>query len=157
MARGVLNATGYLSRRHVASVARENFLFIFRIRFSLRRYNVSKIFNGMQYYATVALLDRLNESLTVLTRDNSSLDSNNNKMYTYALMDWRDAGWNPILAVVEQHQQLLVQELMPSRVARLTVEAPDLPSCDVDADCPSEFGDYYDKRVSIKTHYFSFK
>lgn len=100
---------------------------------------MKKVLNGTQDYATLALLDRLNESLSVLTRDNSSLDSHNNKMYTYALMNWRDAGWEPILAVIERHQGLLVQQLTPSAVAFLNIEAPDLPSCDVDGDCPSEF------------------
>ncbi|XP_067207687.1 retinal guanylyl cyclase 2 isoform X2 [Linepithema humile] len=124
--------------RNLSSTMMENLLAVAPLD---QRYDVSKIFSGVQYYATVALLDRLNESLTVLTRDNSSLDSNNNKMYTYALLDWRDAGWSPVLAVVEQHQQLLVQQLTPSRVARLTVEAPDLPSCDVDGDCPGGLAD----------------
>lgn len=98
-----------------------------------------KVFNGTQNYATLALLDRLNESLTVLTRDNSSLDGHNNKMYTYALLDWRDAGWQPILAVVEQHQRLLVQQLSAIPFLNETqIETPDLSSCDVD-DCSGEF------------------
>lgn len=86
----------------------------------------------------MALLDRLNESLAVLTRDNSSIDSHNNKMYTYALMGWRDTGWEPILTVVERHQRLMVQQLTPSAVAFLNVEGPDLLSCDDDADCGGE-------------------
>jgi len=87
----------------------------------------------------LALFDRLNESLTVLTRDNSSLDSHNNKMYTYALMSWRDTGWEAILAIVELPQQLLVQQLKSSAVAFFNIEAPDPPSCDVNGDCASEF------------------
>lgn len=130
-ARCVLGAAG---RRDAASPTQETLPTVF-----LRRYDVRKVLNGTQDYATLALLDRLNESLTVLTRDNSSLDSHNNKMYTYALMNWRDAGWEPVLIVVEQHQQLLVQQLTPSAVAFLNIEAPDLPSCDVDGDCLSEF------------------
>lgn len=141
--RGVL---GGASRRRVASSrdAPDGFL---------RRYNVRKVLNGTQDYVTLALLDRLNESLTVLTRDNSSLDSHNNKMYTYALMNWR-AGWEPILEVVERHQQLpLVQQLTPSAVEFLNIESPDLPSCDVDGDCPSEFtGDIIMARASVSLY-----
>jgi len=125
---------GAAERRDVTSPSQETLSLGF-----LCRYDVKKVLNGTQDYTTLALFDRLNESLTVLTRDNSSLDSHNNKMYTYALMNWRDAGWEPILAVVERHQQLLVQQLMPSAVAFLNIEAPDLPSCDVDGDCPSKF------------------
>ncbi|XP_011692309.1 PREDICTED: retinal guanylyl cyclase 2 [Wasmannia auropunctata] len=124
--------------RNLSSTTLENLLVIAPLD---QRYDVKKVLNGTQDYATLALLDRLNESLTVLTRDNSSLDSHNNKMYTYALMNWRDAGWEPILAVVERHQQLLVQQLTPSAVAFLNVEAPDLPSCDVDGDCPNGLAD----------------
>lgn len=99
-----------------------------------------KVFNGTQRYATPSLLDRLNESLIVLTHDNSSLDAHNNKMYTYALLDWRaDVGWQPILAVVNGYQRQQVQQLTPSAVAFLNIlETPDLPSCDDDADCPGE-------------------
>ncbi|XP_032677581.1 retinal guanylyl cyclase 2 isoform X3 [Odontomachus brunneus] len=118
--------------RNLSSATTENLVAVAPLD---QRYDVQKVFNGTQNYATVALLDRLNESLAVLTRDNSSIDSHNNKMYTYALMDWRDAGWEPILAVVERHQQLLVQQLTPSAVAFLNVESPDLLSCDDDADC----------------------
>lgn len=98
------------------------------------------IFNGTQDYATPSLLDRLNESLIVLTRDNSSLDAYNNKMYTYALLDWRtDIGWQPILAVVNGYQQLQVQQLAPNAVAFLNIlETPDLLPCEDDADCPGE-------------------
>ncbi|EGI59709.1 Retinal guanylyl cyclase 2 [Acromyrmex echinatior] len=124
--------------RNLSSTTIENLLVVTPLD---QRYDVKKVLNGTQDYATLALFDRLNESLTVLTRDNSSLDSHNNKMYTYALMNWHDAGWEPILAVVERHQQLLVQQLTPSTVAFLNIEAPDLPSCDVDSDCPNGLAD----------------
>ncbi|XP_032677580.1 retinal guanylyl cyclase 2 isoform X2 [Odontomachus brunneus] len=124
--------------RNLSSATTENLVAVAPLD---QRYDVQKVFNGTQNYATVALLDRLNESLAVLTRDNSSIDSHNNKMYTYALMDWRDAGWEPILAVVERHQQLLVQQLTPSAVAFLNVESPDLLSCDDDADCAGGLAD----------------
>lgn len=131
---GTASVLGAAERRDVASPSQETLSPGF-----LCRYDVKKVLNGTQDYATLALFDRLNESLTVLTRDNSSLDSHNNKMYTYALMNWRDVGWEPILAVVERHQQFLVQQLTPSAVAFLNIEAPDLPSCDIDGDCPSKF------------------
>jgi hypothetical protein len=101
---------------------------------------VSRILNGTQDYARVGLLERLNESLGVLaTRDNGTLDGHNNKMYTYALMDWRDDRWEPILAVIERRRRRpLVQQLTPSALASFNVETPDLPSCDDDADCPGE-------------------
>ncbi|XP_024876241.1 retinal guanylyl cyclase 2-like isoform X1 [Temnothorax curvispinosus] len=125
--------------RNLSSTTMENLLVVAPLD---QRYDVSKVLNGTQDYATLALLDRLNESLTVLTRDNSSLDSHNNKIYTYALMNWRDAGWEPILTVVERHQQqLMVQQLTPSAMAFLNIEAPDLPSCDVDGDCPNGLAD----------------
>ncbi|KYN04499.1 Retinal guanylyl cyclase 2 [Cyphomyrmex costatus] len=124
--------------RNLSSTTIENLLVVAPLD---QRYDVKKIFNGTQDYATLALFDRLNESLTVLMRDNSSLDSHNNKIYTYALMNWRDAGWEPILAVVERHQQLLVQQLTPSAVAFLNIEGPDPPSCDVDGDCPNGLAD----------------
>ncbi|XP_014477506.1 PREDICTED: retinal guanylyl cyclase 2 isoform X2 [Dinoponera quadriceps] len=124
--------------RNLSSATTENLVAVAPLD---QRYDVRKVFNGTQDYATVALLDRLNESLAVLTRDNSSIDSHNNKMYTYALMDWRDTGWEPILAVVERHQRLLVQQLTPSAVAFLNVESPDLLSCDDDADCGGGLAD----------------
>ncbi|KAL0114110.1 hypothetical protein PUN28_011433 [Cardiocondyla obscurior] len=128
----------FVPPRNLSSTTTENLLVVAPLD---QRYDVRKILNGTQDYATLALLDRLNESLAVLTRDNSSLDSHNNKMYTYVLMNWRDAGWEPILALVERHQQLLVQQLMPSAVAFLNVEEPDLPSCDVDGDCSNGLAD----------------
>ncbi|KAG5336663.1 GUC2F cyclase, partial [Acromyrmex charruanus] len=124
--------------RNLSSTTIENLLVVTPLD---QRYDVKKVLNGTQDYATLALFDRLNESLTVLTRDNSSLDSHNNKMYTYALMNWHDAGWEPILAVVERHQQLLVQQLTPSAVAFLNIEAPESPSCDVDGDCSNGLAD----------------
>lgn len=137
MYRGIFGTVG--RRRDAVSPSRvEPSAVIFASLCLSRRYDVRKIFNGTQDYATVALLDRLNESLDVLTRDNSTIDGHNNKIYTYALMDWRDAGWEPILAVVELHQRLLIQQLRPSSVAFFNVEGPDLPSCDVDADCAGE-------------------
>ncbi|XP_039308275.1 retinal guanylyl cyclase 2 isoform X2 [Solenopsis invicta] len=128
----------FVPPRNLSSTTMENLLVVAPLD---QRYDVRRIFNGTQDYATLALLDRLNESLTVLTRDNSTLDSHNNKMYTYALLNWRDAGWEPILAVIERYQQLLVQQLTPSAVAFLNIEAPDLPSCDVDGDCPNGLAD----------------
>ncbi|XP_029170688.1 retinal guanylyl cyclase 2 isoform X2 [Nylanderia fulva] len=105
-----------------------------------QRYDVKKVFNGTQDYAAPSLLDRLNESLIVLTRDNSSLDAHNSKMYTYALLDWRiDAGWQPILAVVDG-QRPPVQQLTPMTFLNI-IEAPDLLSCDDDADCPDGLAD----------------
>ncbi|XP_070151794.1 retinal guanylyl cyclase 2 isoform X1 [Polyergus mexicanus] len=108
-----------------------------------QRYDVRKIFNGTQDYATPSLLDRLNESLIVLTRDNSSLDAHNNKMYTYALLDWRtDVGWEPILTVVNDYQRLQVQQLTSNAVAFFNnLEMSDLMSCDDDADCPDGLAD----------------
>ncbi|KYM85144.1 Retinal guanylyl cyclase 2 [Atta colombica] len=131
-------ARRFVPPRNLSSTTIENLLVVTPLD---QRYDVKKVLNGTQDYATLALFDRLNESLIVLTRDNSSLDSHNNKMYTYALMNWRDAGWEPILAVVERHQQLLVQQLIPSAVAFLNIEAPDLPSCDVDGDCQNGLAD----------------
>ncbi|XP_011334672.2 retinal guanylyl cyclase 2 isoform X1 [Ooceraea biroi] len=125
--------------RNLSSITLENLLAIAPLD---QRYDVRRIFNGTQNYATLGLLDHLNESLSVLTRDNSTLDRHNNKMYTYALMDWRDDGWEPILAVIERRRhRLLVQQLTPSAVASFNVEAPDLPSCDDDADCPGGLAD----------------
>ena len=146
---GVLDAA---ERRDATSPSQETLSLGF-----LCRYDVKKVLNGTQDYATLALFDRLNESLTVLTRDNSSLDNHNNKMYTYALMNWRDAGWEPILAVVERHQQLLVQQLTPSTVAFLNIEGPDLPSCDVDGDCPSKFAEnaIINAIASVSLYYLS--
>ncbi|KAG5307781.1 GUC2F cyclase, partial [Pseudoatta argentina] len=131
--------------RNLSSTTIENLLVVTPLD---QRYDVKKVLNGTQDYATLALFDRLNESLTVLTRDNSSLDSHNNKMYTYALMNWHNAGWEPILAVVERHQQLLVQQLTPSAVAFLNIEAPESPSCDVDGDCSNGLADMFSFRTT---------
>lgn len=117
------------------------------------------IFNGTQDYATPSLLDRLNESLNVLTRDNSSLDAYNNKIYTYALLDWRtDIGWQPILAVVNDYQRLQVQQLAPNAVAFLNIlETADLPSCDDDADCSGELaGDLFMTNALFSQTYINF-
>ncbi|XP_020277564.1 retinal guanylyl cyclase 2 isoform X2 [Pseudomyrmex gracilis] len=127
----------FIPPRNLNSIMMENLFAVVPLD---QRYDVRKVFNGTQNYATLALLDRLNESLTVLTRDNSSLDGHNNKMYTYALLGWRDAGWHPMLAVVEQHQRLLVQQLSAVPFLNQTqVETSD-SSCDVD-DCPDDSPD----------------
>ncbi|XP_025163076.1 retinal guanylyl cyclase 2 isoform X2 [Harpegnathos saltator] len=124
--------------RNLSSATTENLVAVAPLD---QRYDVQKVFNGTQDYATVALLDRLNESLAVLTHDNSSIDSHNNKMYTYALMDWHGTSWEPILAVVERQQRLLVQQLTPNALAFLNVESSDLLSCDDDADCAGGLAD----------------
>ncbi|EFN69634.1 Retinal guanylyl cyclase 2 [Camponotus floridanus] len=126
--------------RNLSSNTMENLLAVAPLD---QRYDVRKVFNGTQRYATPTLLDRLNESLIVLTRDNSSLDAHNNKMYTYALLDWNtDVGWQPILAVVNGYQRQMVQQLTPSAVAFLNnLESSDLSSCDDDADCPDGLAD----------------
>lgn len=71
------------------------------------------------------VIDHLNESLDILTRDNSTLNMyNNNKMFTYGLLSWQqplienvggpdsDTGWRPLVQVIESKERLIVQELV---------------------------------------------
>lgn len=68
-------------------------------------------------YTEPSIVDRLNESLNILTRDNSSLNTNNNKMYTYGVLAWRVNGWRPILEVVESEERLIVRQLVENNLA----------------------------------------
>ncbi|KAK0094156.1 hypothetical protein PV326_011713 [Microctonus aethiopoides] len=90
-----------------------------------RRYNLTGIYNGTEVYVVPRVIDHLNESLDILTRDNSSLNMyNNNKMFTYGLLSWQqpliesvgdadsDTGWRPLVQVIESKERLIVQELV---------------------------------------------
>ncbi|KAG7199229.1 hypothetical protein KM043_018098 [Ampulex compressa] len=103
-----------------------------------QRYDIQKIYSGTEDYEMPTLLDRLNESLTILTHDNGSINSYNNKMYTYVLMDWRGNDWKPIMIVEEQNEQLLIRKLTTNAIAFHHAEGPDLPICDVDGNCSED-------------------
>ena len=78
------------------------------------RYDVQRIFSGSLIYIVPNTLGHLEESLDILTRHNDTLNSLNNKMFTYALLTRNIDSWEPILTVVEQRERLIVMELVPN-------------------------------------------
>lgn len=80
-------------------------------------------------------MERLNESLNILTHDNSSLDTNNNKMYTYGVLAWqRSAAWKPILQVIEHEERLLLRAFVDNNY--LADEESTDVLCDDETECP---------------------
>ncbi|XP_015438494.1 PREDICTED: retinal guanylyl cyclase 2 [Dufourea novaeangliae] len=75
------------------------------------RYDVEKVYEGTERYATPSLFDHLNETLTILMYDNSTINAYNNKMYAYVLLDWRVDAWKPIMISMEQRRELVVRKL----------------------------------------------
>ncbi|XP_076640642.1 retinal guanylyl cyclase 2 isoform X3 [Halictus rubicundus] len=100
----------YLPPRNLSSDFLEKLLIITPLD---HRYDAEKVYNGTETYARPSLFDRLNETFTVLMHDNSTINSFNNKMYTYVLLDWRlDAdAWKPIMISIEQRKKLFVRKL----------------------------------------------
>lgn len=76
------------------------------------RYDVQRLFNGTASYVIESEISLLKESLDIFTRDNSSLNSFNNKMFTYTMLSWDANTWKPILSVVEETDQLSIQEFV---------------------------------------------
>lgn len=95
--------------------------------------------NGTESYAQPSLVERLNESLGILMHDNGTINSYNNKIYTYVLMDWRVDKWKPIMTIVEEKEGLVVKRLTGNALAFVTVENIDFISCDADNDCTGNF------------------
>ena len=111
-----------------------------------RRYDVEKIYEGTERYAIPTLFDRLNETLNILTYDNSSINIYNNKMYTYVLLDWRIDVWKPIMITVERRGTLHARKLSVNAVAFNKAKDADLYKCnanvnaDVDVDVDDDVG-----------------
>ena len=112
------------------------------------RYDAEKIYEGTERYAIPTLFDRLNETLNILTYDNSSINIYNNKMYTYVLLDWRIDVWKPIMITVERRGTLHARKLSVNAVAFNKAKDADLYKCnanvnadvDVDVDVDDDVG-----------------
>ncbi|XP_034940312.1 receptor-type guanylate cyclase gcy-12 isoform X3 [Chelonus insularis] len=87
------------------------------------RYNIEKIYNKTETYVKPDTIDRLSESFEILAHSNLSLSINNNKLFNYALLSWRktreknDIGWQPLVQVIENRENLDVQELVENNLA----------------------------------------
>ncbi|XP_033351701.1 uncharacterized protein LOC117234512 isoform X1 [Bombus vosnesenskii] len=96
------------------------------------RYDVEKVFEGVERYMVPTLMDRLNETLNILMNDNSSINAFNNKIYTYVMLDWRVDAWKPIMITVEGREKLFVRKLSTNAVAFRNMNDTDLPRCNID-------------------------
>lgn len=96
------------------------------------RYDVEKVFEGVERYMVPTLMDRLNETLNILMNDNSSINAFNNKIYTYVMLDWRVDAWKPIMITVEGREKLFVRKLSTNAVAFRNMNDTDLPRCSID-------------------------
>lgn len=99
---------------------------------SSRRYDVERIFDGVERYTVPTLMDRLNETLNILMNDNSSINAFNNKIYTYVMLDWRVDVWKPIMVTVEGSEKLLVRKLSTNAIAFHDTNDADFPKCNID-------------------------
>ncbi|KAK9293807.1 hypothetical protein QLX08_011361 [Tetragonisca angustula] len=93
------------------------------------RYDAEKVFEGVERYVVPTLTDRLNETLRILTNDNSTINAFNNKIYTYVMLDWRVDVWKPIMITVEGSEKLLVRKLSTNATAFRGTNDADFPSC----------------------------
>ncbi|XP_053981020.1 uncharacterized protein LOC128877602 isoform X2 [Hylaeus volcanicus] len=98
------------------------------------RYDVEKIYNGTERHSLPTVFDHLNETLNVLTYDNSSINAFNNKIYTYVLLDWRINAWKPIMIAAERQRRFFVRKLSTNAVAFRDSNSRDVPKCNVDVD-----------------------
>ncbi|XP_076752601.1 retinal guanylyl cyclase 2 isoform X1 [Xylocopa sonorina] len=96
------------------------------------RYDVEKVFEGIERYVVPTLMDRLNETINVLMNDNSSINALNNKIYTYVLLDWRVDVWKPIMVATEGRGKLLVRKLTADAIVFRDANNTHLPKCNVD-------------------------
>lgn len=114
------------------------------------RYDIQEMLNGTEYYTQPTLIERLNESLGIMMHDNGTINSYNNKMYTYVIMDWRVDNWKPIMMISEEKEGLTVKRLTTNARAFFTVENIDFIPCDADNDCTSN----YQRNLEINRQYF---
>ncbi|XP_043264034.1 uncharacterized protein LOC122404161 isoform X3 [Colletes gigas] len=121
----------YFPSRNLSSEFLEKLLIVTPLD---HRYDAEKIYEGRETHAVPTLLDRLNETLNVLTYDNSSVNAFNNKIYTYVLLDWRINAWKPIMIAVERQRKFLVRKLSASAVAFRDANDTDISKCNVDLD-----------------------
>lgn len=94
---------------------------------------MERIFSGHSIYTVPSTLAHLEESLDIVTR-NESLNSLINKRFTYTLLLQRAGSWQPILTVLEQREQLIVRELVENTFT--DEETPEL--CENPGDCSRE-------------------
>lgn len=95
---------------------------------------MEKIYDGTEKYMVPSLFDHLNETLTVLMYDNSSVNTFNNKMYAYVLLDWRTDAWKPIMISVEQRKKHFLRKLSTNASAFYDANDVDLSKCDMPID-----------------------
>ncbi|XP_048509125.1 retinal guanylyl cyclase 2 isoform X2 [Athalia rosae] len=99
-----------------------------------QRYNVERIYNGTSTYPDNSLVNLLKECLEILSADdlNGKVNSYNNKMYAYLLLDWRHGAWKPVLRVLESDEKLVLEVL--SKDVR-TDDGIFSPPCDEEGEC----------------------
>lgn len=94
---------------------------------------MEQIYNGSQNYEKITIADRIRESLDIIASNNKrDVNSYNNKMYAYVLLDWNDDGWKPVLRVKESEEELTIQVLSKDIMKGDGVFAR---PCDEDNDC----------------------
>ncbi|XP_063978176.1 retinal guanylyl cyclase 2 isoform X2 [Diachasmimorpha longicaudata] len=118
------------------------------------RYNLGAIYNGTQLYKEPRTVDRLNESLSILMHDNSSLNTNNNKMFIYGLLGWSSSGntdgiWYPIAEVIESREYLVVRELAENDL--VDEETLDPVLCSNENDCRGDNRGNGDDPLAMRT------
>lgn len=119
----------FLPPRNLSSTFLERLLTITPLDY---RYDVEKVFEGIERYMVPTLMDRLNETLNILMNDNSSINAFNNKIYTYVLLDWRIDVWKPIMVTVEGREKLFVRKLSTNALAFLNINDTDFSKCNFD-------------------------
>ncbi|XP_043529595.1 uncharacterized protein LOC122539063, partial [Frieseomelitta varia] len=119
----------FLPPRNLSSTFLERLMTITPLDY---RYDVEKIFEGVERYIVPTLMDRLNETLNILTNDNSSINAFNNKIYTYVMLDWRVDVWKPIMITVEGSEKLFVRKLSTNAIAFHNTNDADFPRCNID-------------------------
>ncbi|KAK1126533.1 hypothetical protein K0M31_004166 [Melipona bicolor] len=119
----------FLPPRNLSSTFLERLMTITPLDY---RYNVEKVFEGVERYIVPTLMDRLNETLNILMNDNSSINAFNNKIYTYVMLDWRVDVWKPIMITVEGSEKLFVRKLSTNAIAFHDTNDADFPRCNID-------------------------
>ncbi|XP_047348159.1 retinal guanylyl cyclase 2 isoform X3 [Vespa velutina] len=122
----------YVPSQNLSGTTLDNLLILMPLD---QRYDIQEMLNGTEYYTQPTLIERLNESLGIMMHDNGTINSYNNKIYTYVVMDWRVEKWEPIMMISEEKEGLTVKRLTTNAPAFFTVENIDFIPCDADNDC----------------------
>ncbi|XP_015179182.1 PREDICTED: retinal guanylyl cyclase 2-like isoform X2 [Polistes dominula] len=122
----------YVPSKNLSGTTLDNLLILMPLD---QRYDIQEMLNGTEFYTRPTLIERLNESLSIMMYDNGTINSYNNKMYTYIVMDWHVDKWEPIMMISEEKERFTVKRLTTNAPAFFTVETIDFIPCDADNDC----------------------